>query len=109
VRKAPTLGGYGWSANPGQGTIRISDAPGWLADDMPLRIWGYQAHPALATDTDTTELNPEWIVARACYHLLLGGMDRDATRSSQVLLYRDETAAWLTRIRTIRPGSVKIR
>lgn len=110
VKQAQRMGGYGWSGNPGQGTIRISDSPGWLADDTPLRIWGYGRHADVTSDTDYTTLNPEWLVARACYHLLLGGMDRDATRSSQVLIYRDESVAWMTRIRTIRTSrSVKIR
>ena len=108
----PIRGGqfYGWSVDSTAGTISIEGTPGTLADGASIRLAGYGRHPELLTDDDVTGLNPEWLTARACYHLATSGADRDGARANTILLFQRDSEGFRSRIRTMRkPGTVRVR
>ena len=76
-------------------------------DGMSVRVLGEGKPGQLSAYSDTTKINPEWLTARACYHLCLMGLDRDITglRSKQVLTFQAEAENRMTLIRTRRQPS----
>jgi hypothetical protein len=105
VPKAQRTGGWGWKVDAANGTVTITDSPRYLADNQPMRIYGYGKHPELKSETDRTDISPEWLTARASYYLCRGGMDRDPQRSSLILLFEREAAALRPRLRMLRKGA----
>lgn len=103
--KAQRTGGWGWKADSSSGVIAITDSPRYLADNQPIRLFGYGKHPTLRSESDRTDVNAEWLTARASYYLCRGGMDRDPQRGSLVLLFEREAAALRTRLRMLRKGA----
>lgn len=103
--KAQRTNGWGWRVNAVDGTISITDMPGYLADEMPIRIYGYGRPQPLTADGQRTSVNAEWLAARACYYLVRGGMDRDQARGSLILLFEREAAQLRPRLRTLRKGA----
>ena len=108
----PVRGGqfFGWAVDSTAGTISIDGTPGTLAAGAAVRLAGYGRHPELLTDDDVTGLNPEWLTARACYHLATSGADRDGARANTILLFQRDSEGFRSRIRTMRkPGTVRVR
>lgn len=105
VPKAQRTSGWGWKVSPIEGSIAITDMPGYIADKMPIRIFGYGRHQRLTSDGQRTSVNPEWLTARSCYHLVRGGVDRDPNRASLILLFEREAMTMRSRLRTMRKGA----
>jgi hypothetical protein len=102
LRKATSTNGYGWMVDPAAGQLRLLGAPAMQADTGTLRVLGYGRQAELTSDDDTCALNPEWIVAQACYHLALGGRDKDHEYGSLALVYQKEALQLRARLRTFR-------
>ncbi len=95
--------GYsGWYSRPYDEAVVVSGGVRNAMAGRSVKVIGYGKHPQLTTDTATTALHPEWLVARVCYHLCLMGLNRDATgmRAKQVLTFQQESESRLTLIRT---------
>jgi hypothetical protein len=101
---AATHTGYdGWEVNPSTGRIIVnSDWYRGIMADRSIRVRTEGRHSELATYSETTKLHPGWIVAQACYHLALMGMDRDISgqRGRQVLSYQQEADKLFPLIKT---------
>lgn len=99
----------GWQVNPYSNEIVVNDLDlRDTLDGLTVRVLGEGKPASLSTYSDTTRIHPEWLTARACYHLCLMGLDRDITglRSKQVLTFQAEAEQRMTLIRTRRePGS----
>lgn len=105
IPKAQRTAGWGWKVDIANGTIVITESPRYLADNRPVRLYGYGRHPEMRAESDRTDVNPEWLVARASYYLCRGGMDRDPQRGSLILLFEREAAALRPRLRILRKGA----
>jgi hypothetical protein len=105
IPKAQRTAGWGWKVDIANGTIVITESPRYLADNRPVRLYGYGRHPELRAESDRTDVNPEWLVSRASYYLCRSGIDRDPQRGSLILLFEREAAALRPRLRTLRKGA----
>lgn len=103
--KAQRTNGWGWKIDVGSSTVVVTDSPRYLADGRPVRLYGYGKHPTLASESDRTDVNAEWLTARASYYLVRAGMDRDPQRGSLILLFERESAALRPRLRTLRKAA----
>ncbi len=92
IPKADHLGYDGWWIQPGDGVVSISGYVTSGIDGMSVRLDGYGRNESMNVDWDMTSINPEWIVARACYHLSLMAMGRDRTqdRARQAAQFQGE-------------------
>lgn len=100
----------GWKVDSANETIVVRDQSARLADGKTIRVLGYKPYSALSADSDTTELNPEWIVAAACARLCRQAVDRDSNRGSLVLLYQQDMDKYRVRIRTMhKPHTEHVR
>lgn len=98
-------GQYGWVADSAAGEIRILGGIGYGIDGLTVRLTGYGRQPTLSAETDTCALNAEYIVARACYHLCAGHIDRNPDKYGPlVTLFLDESRRLRTRVRTLSPS-----
>lgn len=110
IMKATKYNEYGWIADATAGQIRILGGPGSVIDGLTVRLTGYGRQDVLSADSDTCALNAEWIVARACYHLTIGGIDKDDRYGQLAGVFMREADGLRTRIRTIkRPGTENVR
>lgn len=93
IKKADHLGYDGWWIQPGDGVVSISGYASGGVDGYSVRIDGYGRGSSMAVDWDGTTINPEWLVARACYHLALMAMGRDRTqdRARQAAQFQTES------------------
>jgi hypothetical protein len=103
--KAQRTNGWGWKADVSNGVIVVTDSPRYLADGQPVRLYGYGKHPTMSAESDRTDINAEWLAARASYYLVRAGMDRDPQRGSLILLFERESTALRPRLRTLRKGA----
>lgn len=111
---AASFSGYrGWQVNEFDNTITINDYD--LRDSLAgytVRVLGEGREAPLVTFDDVTYLHPDYVVATACYHLALMGMERDitGTRARQVGQFEAEMERKRILIRTLRnPGSRSAR
>ena len=105
LAQAAHVGYPGWQVERYSNQIIINDYD--LRRDLygvTIRVLGEGKPAPLSTYSDTTRIHPEWLTARACYHLCLMGLDRDITglRSKQVLTFQAEAEQRMTLIRTRR-------
>ena len=108
IDKAPWNDYPGWQVNAYENKIIVNDLDlRYTIDGLTVRVLGEGRAPQLSLYSDTTTVHPEWLTARACYHLCLMGLDRDATgmRGKQVLTFQQEAETRLTLIRTHREPS----
>lgn len=105
IPKAQRTNGWGWKPDVANGVIVVTDSPKYLADGQPVRLYGYGKHQPLRSEADRTDVNVEWLSARASYYLCRGGMDRDPQRGSLILLFERESAALRPRLRTLRKAA----
>ena len=91
---------YGWRANPALGTITVLSDPAPMINGKPVRLFGYGRHPELSADADLCAVPAEWLVARACYHLSLGGIDKENAKANAVLTFAREADMLFRRIVT---------
>jgi hypothetical protein len=110
IRPSARWDRYGWSADPGAGQIRIQGAPAMLADTANIRLSGYGRQATLAADTDSCSLDVDWMVARACYLLYEGGLDRDSGYGQKILLVKEAAERARRRLQVVRhPGTRPVR
>ena len=110
IRKATPRGGYGWTAEPSAGVIRVEGWPASEADGYSIRLHGYKFQDALSSQSDVCYYEPGGILARAAYYLVRGGISRDPRYAQMVLLYREESEAMMRRAKiTRRAGTVSVR
>jgi hypothetical protein len=105
IPAAPYAGYDGWTVDRVSGQVVVNGA--YLSDfldGLTVRVRGEGKHPQLDTYSETTKLHPAWIVAQACYHLAMLGMDRDISgqRQRQVLTFQQEALGSMPLIRTYR-------
>jgi hypothetical protein len=91
---------YGWRANPALGTITVLSDPAPMINGRAVRLFGYGRHPELSADADLCAVPAEWLVARACYHLSLGGIDKENAKANAVLTFAREADMLFRRIVT---------
>lgn len=70
IRKAPRLGGDGWSVDPAMRAVIVGGKAGQRIDGRPVRLFGYSKPAPLTADTDRTPVNPDWLVAESIANLL---------------------------------------
>lgn len=112
IRRATPRGGYGWTAEPAGGVIRIEGDAAYSADGYAIRLHGYRFQEQLSAQSDLCYFDPGGIVARAAYYLCRGGVGRDSRFATMVILYKDESETMMRRAKarsTRRPGTVKVR
>lgn len=71
VRKADKLNQNGWAIDRANRTLTITGDWARIAHDRQLRLYGYALPGELNEDSDTTDLDVEWLTYRAASHLLL--------------------------------------
>jgi len=107
--KARRRGGYGWFADPASGQLRLHGRVAASADGLVLRIHGLGRQDELSSDSDTCALSPEYIVARAAYHLALGAVDNE-DHAVRVNIFRDESERCRIKLRKMRePFAARVR
>jgi hypothetical protein len=105
VPKAQRTAGWGWKADATRGVVTVTDMPKFLAEGLPVRIYGYGRHQRLTSDGMRSGVNTEWLCARACYYLVRGGVDRDPSRASLIMLFEREAMTMRPRLRVLRKGA----
>jgi hypothetical protein len=110
IRRATPHGGNGWTAEPSAAVIRIEGDPAYIADGYTVRLHGYKFQDQLSAQADICYYEPGGIVARAAYYLCRGGIARDSRYAQMVILYREESEAYMRRAKTTRrPGTQRVR
>ena len=110
IPRASSTNESGWIADAAQGKIRILGGPGWYSDGLAINLTGYGRQGELSAMADTCALNAEYIVARACYHLCYGALDKDQKFQQAATTYLNESMKLRSRIRKDkRPGTVSVR
>lgn len=99
VPRAARANEYGWVADPAAGELRILGSPGYSVDGLTLRLTGYGRQETLSAETDTCALNAEYVVARACYHLALGALDKDGAYGQRAGVFLQEAKELRSRLR----------
>lgn len=61
---------------PGAGAVEIRGIPAGRANNRSIQLWGYDEATALAADTDTTTVDPEWLVESVLAALSLAASAR---------------------------------
>lgn len=110
VAEGPSM--TGWQANYYEATVGINGKARLDSDTRMVRLIGSGRHSPLNLYSDTTTLHPLWLTSQACYHLCMGGLDRDpsGTRSRTVLEFQREAEGRMTLIRSRQePTSRKAR
>lgn len=110
LMKATRSNEQGWRADPAAGQIRLQGIAASQADGYSVRVSGYGRQDVLTADSDTCALNAEYVIARACYHLTYGNIDRDEKYAQTTTGYEKEAKALRMRLRRIeRTDSELIR
>lgn len=105
-------GGTGWHYNQAEGVLTLDYDTANAYHGTTVRIRGEGRHAELSAYTSTTTLNPQWVVAKACYELALMGIDRDihGSRAKQIMQYEREYQSLIALIRTRHePTSIAVR
>jgi hypothetical protein len=105
IRRSIHSGYEGWETYQVGGQVLINgQSLRDSLDGLTLRVRGEGKPAAFTTYDSTTKLHPEWLTARACYHLALMGISRDVTgqRARQVITFQQEAESRLSLITTRR-------
>lgn len=110
IMKGSRSNEMGWRADPSAGEIRLQGIAAVQAHGFVVRVTGYGRQDTLSSDSDTCALNAEYIVARACYHLTYGNIERDEKYAQTTTGYEKEAKSLRIRLRRIeRTDSELIR
>ena len=108
--KAGRPGGQGWWVHAAGGTIDISGRWRYAADRMAVRLRGFGQFAELTEETDTTTVNPLYVIPAACLSLLEGGLDRDPARQGLIPLFQREADRWrVAATRVAPPNTTPVR
>lgn len=101
LMKATRSNEQGWRGDPASGQIRLQGIAAQQADGYSVRVTGYGRQDILTADSDTCALNAEYVIARACFHLTRGNIDRDEKYAQTTLNYENEAKSLRMRLRRI--------
>lgn len=108
ILKASRSNESGWRADAAAGQIRLQGVGANQADGFVIRLTGYGRQDELSADSDTCALNAEYIVARACYHLTYGNIERDEKYAQTTSGFMQESKLLRSRIRTMHRTDAEI-
>lgn len=93
MRVAPRLGGDGWSPDRANRWILVGGTWGQRIDGKTVRLRGYKPVGTLDSDSDTTMVSTDWLVAESLSHLLGASALSYPTPDRQRAAERAERAA----------------
>lgn len=102
--------GSGWSILDGGifiGDTRFTVPFGTAFDAGDAYLIGYGPPSAMTSDTDTTDINPEWLANKAAEILCMGALSRDQGNAYRASTFGQKAERHLSSIRTRLPGNTK--
>jgi hypothetical protein len=93
IDPAVTPGGYGWEIDPYAGTITVRGSRYlYLADGLTVRLTGGAREAPLTTDSDTTQIDPQWLVLQATANIALQLYHRGEQEFYNTAIYLQQQA-----------------
>lgn len=92
----------GWQPDIVNGRLYLSGDLSRSIDGYQVMVTGEGRHAQLSLFSDTTKLDPEWIVPTACYILIKQGLNYDdsGNRARMIQIFQTESEAKKASIRT---------
>jgi hypothetical protein len=107
VPSASSRYGQGWTVNLQSGVIDVRGTS--IPNGAAVRLEGFKKPTALTIETSTTNINPQWLVNKACAILCMGGVERDSANYNLGQIFDQKAERGKSALHTRLPsGTVRV-